>query len=79
MSSCDIKKEKKLILILTILGIIWIGFFIHNSITTSYESDKLKLIINNQSIIIENQLKLTTNEVEMMKEHQEIISNISLK
>ncbi len=76
MSDKDIKKEKRCIFVLILLAIIWTGFLIHNSVINSKEDDELKLIISNQNLIIKKQLEITTNEIEMFKEHRKILSKL---
>lgn len=77
MSDREIKKEKRGITILIILGIVWMIFSIHNSIISSSESDKLNIIIENQEKIISAQLQISTNELAMLKQHEEILSEIT--
>ena len=63
MSEHEIKCEKRNIVMLILLGIIWLSFSLHNSIVVSHETDKLNIIIQNQEKIISYQPQVFTNNV----------------
>ncbi len=63
MSDHEIKCEKRNIVMLILLGIIWLTFSLHNSIIVSHESDKLNIIIQNQEKIINSHFQISTNDI----------------
>ena len=78
MTEEQIKREKRNIIILIILTIVWFGFFFHNAITISKEYESLQKIykvtsiddvqmLNIQSNIINNQLIIINNEEKLLK------------
>ena len=78
MTDEQIKKEKRNIVILIILTVVWFGFFFHNAVTVSKEYESLDKIsqmtsvddiqmINSQSNIIKNQMIIISNEEKLLK------------
>jgi hypothetical protein len=81
MTEEQIKKEKRNIVILIVLTIVWFGFFFHNAVTVSKEYESLEKIykitaaddiqiLNTQSNIIKNQMIIINNQQSFINLHK---------